>query len=529
MAGVYAQGFGPPEDFADQVGDLGRVRDTRGYGVGVRVVGPGQHGRQVVEVEPCTGCPLASISRRQAAAAGTRTSARAAGVRGGVPGRPASRPSASSRLTSRACSRGVSRPSSSAVDRPQQGDRLGRQRAGWPERTASASTTASASWRCRTPRRTAATAPPARLPAAGRRPGARARPARPSPTGAAPRRSPGRARSAAASPAGTSARNWSRSKSRERAGVAELDLLLPVRGGLAAQVAGGDHDVDVEPGQRGQRGRDLVGLGAAEDLVADHARRRRARAPGRTAPASCRRRRPRRSPNFSRLPRTSTAPEEHRLRLHERVEHAGLAQRVAVVRPAPPAGTSSRSWASPTCSTTRRWGRVMRPSWHPRPSSVRTVSTSPSRVYAARLVGLPIFDPQGDQVGKVRDLVVALRSEVSQPRVLGLVAEVFGRRRIFVPMTRVTNIDSGQVYTTGLLNMRRFEQRPTETLVVGQLFDRRVTVKATGRDRHGLRRRHGAGAQPRLGAQPGRRPGARQGPAPHAARPTSSSGARSRA
>ncbi|MCW2844832.1 MAG: magnesium transporter, partial [Nocardioides sp.] len=47
------------------------------------------------------------------------------------------------------------------------------------------------------------------------------------------------------------------------------------------------------------------------------------------------------------------------------------------------------------------------------------MSTTPSRVYAARLVGLPIFDPQGDQVGKVRDLVVALRSEGSQPRVLG--------------------------------------------------------------------------------------------------------------
>jgi flagellar motility protein MotE (MotC chaperone)/sporulation protein YlmC with PRC-barrel domain len=108
------------------------------------------------------------------------------------------------------------------------------------------------------------------------------------------------------------------------------------------------------------------------------------------------------------------------------------------------------------------------------------VSTAPTRVYAARLVGLPIFDPQGDQVGKVRDLVAAVRSEVSQPRVLGLVAEVFGRRRIFVPMTRVTNIDSGQVYTTGLLNMRRFEKRPTETLVVGQMFDRTVTITGTG-------------------------------------------------
>ncbi|MDO9497810.1 MAG: CBS domain-containing protein [Nocardioides sp.] len=108
------------------------------------------------------------------------------------------------------------------------------------------------------------------------------------------------------------------------------------------------------------------------------------------------------------------------------------------------------------------------------------MSTTPARVYAARLVGLPIFDPRGDQVGKVRDLVVTVRSEESQPRVLGLVAEVFGRRRIFVAMTRVTNIDSGQVYTTGLLNMRRFEQRSTETLVIGQLLDRTVVIKDTG-------------------------------------------------
>lgn len=105
------------------------------------------------------------------------------------------------------------------------------------------------------------------------------------------------------------------------------------------------------------------------------------------------------------------------------------------------------------------------------------MSTTPTRVFVARLVGLPIFDPQGDQVAKVRDLVVAIRTETSQPRVLGMVAEVFGRRRIFVPMTRITNIDSGQVHTTGLLNMRRFVQRSTETLVMGQMLDRTVTTK----------------------------------------------------
>jgi Mg/Co/Ni transporter MgtE len=108
------------------------------------------------------------------------------------------------------------------------------------------------------------------------------------------------------------------------------------------------------------------------------------------------------------------------------------------------------------------------------------VSTSPNRVFAARLSGLPVFDPAGDQVGKVRDLVVVLRPGDLPPRVLGLVVEVFGRRSIFVPMTRVTHVDSGQVITTGVVNMRRFEQRPTETLVFGQMLDRKVTAKDTG-------------------------------------------------
>lgn len=108
------------------------------------------------------------------------------------------------------------------------------------------------------------------------------------------------------------------------------------------------------------------------------------------------------------------------------------------------------------------------------------MSTTPNRVFAARLAGLSVFDPHGDQVGKVRDIVVVLRSDEAKPRVVGLVVEMFGRRRIFAPMTRVTNIDAGSVVITGLLNMRRFEQRPSETLVLGQLFDRIVRVRSTG-------------------------------------------------
>jgi flagellar motility protein MotE (MotC chaperone)/sporulation protein YlmC with PRC-barrel domain len=107
------------------------------------------------------------------------------------------------------------------------------------------------------------------------------------------------------------------------------------------------------------------------------------------------------------------------------------------------------------------------------------VSTFPSRVFAARLSGLQVFDPAGEQVGRVRDLVCVIRP-TGRPRVLGLVVEVFGRRSIFLPMTRVTHIDSGQVISTGLVNMRRFEQRPSETLVFGEMLDRRVTIRDSG-------------------------------------------------
>jgi flagellar motility protein MotE (MotC chaperone)/sporulation protein YlmC with PRC-barrel domain len=108
------------------------------------------------------------------------------------------------------------------------------------------------------------------------------------------------------------------------------------------------------------------------------------------------------------------------------------------------------------------------------------VSAAPTRVYVARLAGHLVYDPNGDQVGKVRDVVVGLRLDNKPPRVLGLVVEVLGRRRVFVPMTRVTSVDSGHVITTGLVNMRRFEQRATEALVVAELFDRRVTIVESG-------------------------------------------------
>ncbi|MEU3611378.1 CBS domain-containing protein [Streptomyces sp. NPDC006872] len=104
------------------------------------------------------------------------------------------------------------------------------------------------------------------------------------------------------------------------------------------------------------------------------------------------------------------------------------------------------------------------------------------RIFVSHLAGIPVFDPNGDLVGRVRDLVVMLRVGRRPPRVLGLVVELSTRRRIFLPMTRVTGIESGQVITTGVVNVRRFEQRPTERLVFGELLDRRVTLVETGEE-----------------------------------------------
>ncbi len=104
------------------------------------------------------------------------------------------------------------------------------------------------------------------------------------------------------------------------------------------------------------------------------------------------------------------------------------------------------------------------------------MSATPGRIFLSRIVGQAVFDPAGDQVGKLRDVVVAVRPDRRRPRVVGLVVEVLGRRRVFLPITRVTSLDTGQVITTGVLNVRKFQKRRTETLAIHELLDRTVTL-----------------------------------------------------
>ncbi len=99
------------------------------------------------------------------------------------------------------------------------------------------------------------------------------------------------------------------------------------------------------------------------------------------------------------------------------------------------------------------------------------------RVYAARLAGMVVLGPDGESIGRVRDVVISISVVRQQPRVLGLVVELLSRRRIFVPILRVTAIEPSAVtLITANVSLRRFAQRPGEVLVLGQVLDTRVRV-----------------------------------------------------
>jgi CBS domain-containing protein/sporulation protein YlmC with PRC-barrel domain len=100
---------------------------------------------------------------------------------------------------------------------------------------------------------------------------------------------------------------------------------------------------------------------------------------------------------------------------------------------------------------------------------------SAARVFVARLAGCSVFDPAGDKVGRVRDVLVVYRHK-EPPRVVGLIVEVPGKRRVFLSIGRVTSIGSGQIITTGLINLRRFEQRGGEVRVIAEILGRQVTL-----------------------------------------------------
>jgi flagellar motility protein MotE (MotC chaperone) len=95
-------------------------------------------------------------------------------------------------------------------------------------------------------------------------------------------------------------------------------------------------------------------------------------------------------------------------------------------------------------------------------------------VFVSRLVGLPLYAPDGSPVGKLSDVVLGHPAPGSPPPVVGFVAEV-QRRQIFVGSNRVGELDvTGARMVVGTVDLRRFRLRTGEMLVRKELFDQKV-------------------------------------------------------
>jgi CBS domain-containing protein len=93
-------------------------------------------------------------------------------------------------------------------------------------------------------------------------------------------------------------------------------------------------------------------------------------------------------------------------------------------------------------------------------------------VFVSRLVRLPLRDGDDGLVGRIQDVLLVHAG--TDLRVLGFIAQL-QRRRIFVNIARVSEIDAGGVHLRGgTVDTRTFRQRPGEELAVGDLFDTAV-------------------------------------------------------
>lgn len=94
-------------------------------------------------------------------------------------------------------------------------------------------------------------------------------------------------------------------------------------------------------------------------------------------------------------------------------------------------------------------------------------------IYLSQAVGRPVTDRQGDRIGTVADLIVALGGRY--PPVTGLVMSTAGRRRIFLPWSHVESFDQqGARLRSHTLDIDRFEQRPNELLLFEDLQDKQI-------------------------------------------------------
>jgi len=93
-------------------------------------------------------------------------------------------------------------------------------------------------------------------------------------------------------------------------------------------------------------------------------------------------------------------------------------------------------------------------------------------LYLSQAIGRPVLDGNGEPIGKVADLIVAVGERY--PPVTGLVVST-DRREIFVPWPAVASLDAkGARLQTLQLDLQRFKQRPDEIRLAKDLMDKQI-------------------------------------------------------
>src|SRR5205085_6165958 len=93
-------------------------------------------------------------------------------------------------------------------------------------------------------------------------------------------------------------------------------------------------------------------------------------------------------------------------------------------------------------------------------------------LYLSQAIGRAVLDGNGEPIGKVADLIVAVGERY--PPVTGLVVST-DRREIFVPWPSVASLDAHVARLRTLtLDLARFKQRPDEIRLGKDLMDKQI-------------------------------------------------------
>jgi MgtE intracellular N domain/CBS domain len=100
-------------------------------------------------------------------------------------------------------------------------------------------------------------------------------------------------------------------------------------------------------------------------------------------------------------------------------------------------------------------------------------------LHLSGLLRRPITDRGGESIGRMSDMIAALRG-ADDPVVTGLVAAV-GSRRVFVPIGQVASLDGAKLrLTSAQLDLRQFERRHGEVLLRADVLGHRLIDVESG-------------------------------------------------